>query len=400
MESLTRSLILIYLKTVAGEALNEAERVQWEEWHAAHPGQELPKALAAELRIYEEVEAHGAARRERLRQRFAATFPDQPALRADAPRPLPMRPLFRIAAAAVVVAGLAVMGYRYWHGRLDTDAGRETAVVPSPMALPDTVITVTFPNGEVVAVGERKTGLIAERDGWRAAWLASGELAFSADPARQSHLDTIGVRTPSGLPVRVRLSDNSRVYLNAVSQLRFPAAFERDTRRVRFQGEGYFEVAHQAQARFYVVNGADSVEALGTAFSVRAHTDEHYKDIALVSGEVLVYHHRQRVKLVPREVLRIPATGQWVKLPKDLYELVAFKDGNFYYDSTKLETILADLSRWYKVPLVRNARLLQEGYYRLDTVPRSTPLPAVLTKLERTNHVRFNKDSKKIELIE
>jgi len=83
----------------------------------------------------------------------------------------------------------------------------------------------------------------------------------------------------------VRLTDGSRVTLNADTRLNVDyREAERGVRILR--GEAFFEVAQDAGRPFRVRAGEHSVEALGTAFSVRYETDR--TAVTLVEGKVAI----------------------------------------------------------------------------------------------------------------
>ncbi|ULT27266.1 FecR family protein [Sphingobacterium sp. E70] len=63
----------------------------------------------------------------------------------------------------------------------------------------------------------------------------------------QGQLQTL--QTGRGKQLHVTLSDGSEVWLNASSQLKFPAHFEGAERPVSVTGEAYFEVAHNKNLR-------------------------------------------------------------------------------------------------------------------------------------------------------
>lgn len=398
MEILNYQLVYIYLKLLDGESLSGPEETKWKAWHAAHPGQEVAVLLSEELQFCKMVRAHQVATQAAFLQRLAAEVNRSPQRPAPVLRRLTMRPLFRVAAILLVVVGLGTLAYYYIGGRATNGPAREQIVARIVQALPDKDIAVQLADGRILVVDKGQPGLIAQLADQRIA-LENNELVFDAAAAARSDERIQAVHTPAGRPIWVRLPDNSRVYLNAVSQLQFPTAFAPQQRRVQFTGQAYFDIAKKKEAPFYAVSGPDSIEATGTQFSVRAYTGEAYKDVVLLSGSVVVHHASRALRQPPHEVLRLYPNGGYAVLPKDPYELVAFKDDHFYYDSSRLGTILTDLSRWYHVPLVHNDLLEQQGYYRLDTLSRQTPLPTILGLLESTRRVRFGKDKNKIEVV-
>ena len=61
------------------------------------------------------------------------------------------------------------------------------------------------------------------------------------------------LKTPRGGEYNVTLSDGTKVYLNAASDLKYPVVFDKDCREVYLSGEAYFEVAKDSKRPFYVV---------------------------------------------------------------------------------------------------------------------------------------------------
>jgi len=85
---------------------------------------------------------------------------------------------------------------------------------------------------------------------------------------------------------RIVLEDGSVVDLNTDSQIRVRLGSEqREVRLLR--GEGRFQVAHDMQRPFTVAAADAAVRAVGTAFSVRLHDDDHV-DVLVSEGKVAV----------------------------------------------------------------------------------------------------------------
>ena len=87
---------------------------------------------------------------------------------------------------------------------------------------------------------------------------------------------------------QLSLSDGTKVWLSAQSQLRYQQTFTGKTRDVTLEGEAYFEVAHRSAQPFRVLAGGQTVVALGTSFNVRAYAEESDVKVVLVEGSVRV----------------------------------------------------------------------------------------------------------------
>lgn len=91
---------------------------------------------------------------------------------------------------------------------------------------------------------------------------------------------------PRGGEFTMTLSDGSRVWLNAESELRFPLQFASGRRKVFLTGEAYFEVEKDTEHPFIVeVNGSE-IEVLGTGFNVRSYRNEGRVVTTLAEGNV------------------------------------------------------------------------------------------------------------------
>ena len=100
---------------------------------------------------------------------------------------------------------------------------------------------------------------------------------------------------PYGKKFELVLSDNTRVYLNAGTSLKYPVQFiSGKNRQVFLKGEAYFDVAKDSIHPF-MVNAADiDVKVLGTQFNVSAYPEEHTVNTVLVEGAVNVSSRTQK----------------------------------------------------------------------------------------------------------
>lgn len=94
--------------------------------------------------------------------------------------------------------------------------------------------------------------------------------------------------TPVGGEYFLVLSDGTKVFLNADSELEYPVEFTGEKRVVDLKGEAYFEVKKDSLHPFIVrINGAE-VTVLGTSFNVNTYGDDGHVYTTLVNGVVQV----------------------------------------------------------------------------------------------------------------
>lgn len=172
----------------------------------------------------------------------------------------------------------------------------------------------------------------------------------------------VEIRSTTGMVSCVTLPDNTRVWLNSDSYLRYPARFGRE-RRVTLYGEGYFNVAKDSKHKFVVEAHSAEIEVYGTEFNVEAY-DGDYIRTTLVSGRVGVKyddqsHRRQTVRMMPdQQAIYNARTGIMYLNEADVSCNTSWKDGKIVLNNTSLEDALRMIGNKYNVQfLIRNDRL-------------------------------------------
>jgi ferric-dicitrate binding protein FerR (iron transport regulator) len=175
---------------------------------------------------------------------------------------------------------------------------------------------------------------------------------FTRDAAWQT------VRAPFGERVQLVLEDGSRVELNAGSSFSHPKKFSNKTRRVKLNGEAFFEVQSGA-APFEVSTPQARVRVLGTAFNVR--TWERATTVFVQSGKVAL---RSNNETAPKEVLLV--AGQAARCADTLLVLsqlekddaLAWREGKLVFRGLPLAQVLEGLQRHFNVRIQAEAALL------------------------------------------
>lgn len=160
------------------------------------------------------------------------------------------------------------------------------------------------------------------------------------------------ISIPRGKDFVLVLSDGTKVWLNAESQLEYPTMFTETTRTVRLSGEAYFDVAPDAERPFIVQAGMIHTRVLGTEFNVRNYDNEELS-ITLVEGKVEIGNlkNKETILLHPNENLRVLDNGNFKKQTIDVNTHISWTKGLFYFDNVSLDKIIYELGRWYDVDI-------------------------------------------------
>lgn len=164
------------------------------------------------------------------------------------------------------------------------------------------------------------------------------------------------LETGRGKQLTVTLSDGTQVWLNASSKIEFPARFAAGERKVTVDGEAYFEVAHNKESPFLVIMDGQQVKVLGTHFNVRHYKEEVAKSITLLEGAVEVrgiVQNTNPVLLKPSEQLvQLDGTAEpIVRTLVDASSVIAWKDGDFYFEEASADVIVREIERWYPISI-------------------------------------------------
>ncbi len=251
--------------------------------------------------------------------------------------------------------------------------------------------TLTLANGVIIDLNAARDGLLLTEENTHVSKMVDGRLMYgeNASPGADREIHTLS--TPAGGQYQVILGDGTKVWLNAESTLRYPAAFTGEARKVELAGEAYFEVTPNAHMPFAVMlSDSNTVEVLGTHFNVQAYADEKEKTITLVEGRVLVKSRQKQVTLTPAMQAAINETTVSTATDVDTGEITGWKDGLFVFHDASIEKIMNQVARWY------NARVIYQGTIKQQfnaTIHRSEPLSKLLHLLELNGYVKFKTEN-------
>ncbi|CAL1519046.1 FecR domain-containing protein [Chitinophaga sp. MM2321] len=295
----------------------------------------------------------------------------------------------RAAVAAILILGTATY---FWPPKMP---GKGAVAIQQHNHLPgNNKATLTLANGATITLDSAGNQVIQQ--GKVAVHQHNGQLQYTLQ-GNETVLSYNVLTVPRGAQYRLVLPDGSKVWLNAASRLRYPTAFIGKERTVELEGQGYFEIAQQADQPFKVkVNGLE-VQVLGTHFDIMAYADEGTINTTLLEGAVNIVQGERLQQLKPgQQAIVDHATNHLSVQQADLDMVSAWRTDFFELNGTDLPAILRQLSRWYDVEIV----------YKSDTpsevlsgrISRNLHLKDVLQALEG-NDVQFRIEGNKVIVL-
>lgn len=258
--------------------------------------------------------------------------------------------------------------------------------------------TVTFGDGSTKALDSIGSGQIGSQGGSKVVQGKNGQLSYLPDTSATSALTVYNtLKVPRGGEFQLVLSDGTLVKLNADSWIRYPTAFNKDTREVEVGGEAYFDIARNFTKPFFVSAGNVKIAVLGTAFNINTYPEKSVIQITLAKGTVEVCpissSHKQQL-LSPGQQAEVSRLDGSLKISEvNLGTALAWKNGLFTFQNTPLEDVLAQITRWYDINAVDST----SGSNHFNaSIPRNVPLSKLLHMLEQTKQVHFHTESNRI----
>lgn len=150
----------------------------------------------------------------------------------------------------------------------------------------------------------------------------------------------------------VKLPDGSTVILNQNSKLEYPAVFGK-TREVVLTGEGYFDVKHDPEKSFIVRTGKIKTTVLGTAFNIKAYSNEEKVTVTVTRGKVSVQDQKQTLGVItPNQQLVFNKTEEKkVQLNVPALKAIEWQAKDLFFDDMTMEQAARLLEQRFSVKI-------------------------------------------------
>jgi ferric-dicitrate binding protein FerR (iron transport regulator) len=181
----------------------------------------------------------------------------------------------------------------------------------------------------------------------------------------------------------ITLPDGTVAWLNENSYLIYPETFSSDGRKVRLEGEAFFDVTPDARSPFRVETGQVTVRVLGTRFNVKNYPNRDYLETVLLSGEVEVSFtgNKETLILKPNQSVSFDKSSGVYTVNKVIADdYIVWINEKLVFTNEKLSTILSKMEKWYNVDIQCAPKVALD--LRLSLTIRKEPVDEIFKILE------------------
>ena len=298
------------------------------------------------------------------------------------------------------VAALAILSLLVAGGLLWKQAVQPTTVNMAEVQPGSSKARLILSTGEQIDI-TRKKATVTEQNGSVLKWDTTGQIHYQHSGRTGEALIHNRIEIPRGGEFQITLSDGTRVWLNAASELEYPVEFAADMREVKLQGEAYFEVATDADHPFLVRVGHYCLQVYGTKFNLNTYEPNRI-EVALVEGSIGFQANEDvpEVRLIPNQVgIADPTSGRTQIYDTDISPHIAWKNNDMVFVNERLESIMQKVERWYDVEVGFGKAELKELRFYGD-VKRYADIRELLAYLEQTSRAQFKIEGRMVVITE
>lgn len=262
--------------------------------------------------------------------------------------------------------------------------------------------TLTLADGKKIRLSNAAEGEIAKEAGIIVNKTADGQIVYEVRQEANEINKINTLTTTKGETYILTLPDKSKVWLNAASSLTYTLPLtEAGLRKVKLEGEAYFQIAKDKAHPFIVESRGQQVSVLGTHFNVNSYANEDVVRTTLVEGSVRVSllnsaEGEQTGAIIKPGEQAENRKGDLKVKQVNAEDAIAWTNGKFSFDREEMGSIMRKVERWYNVQVVFKddvSKIKLTG-----SLSRYENVSKLLQMLENTREVRFKLEGKTITI--
>lgn len=197
------------------------------------------------------------------------------------------------------------------------------------------------------------------------------------------------VYAEKGQRAGITLPDGTKVWLNSHTRLSYPLDYGQKVRTVRLAGEAYFEVAKDKKHPFVVKAGEMEVEALGTAFNVKAYDEDNHIIATLFEGSIRTEANHKTTLLQPNQSVCFDRNRRQIEVhsPENPSYARMWRDNELAFNGETLRDIAVLLNRLYNIEVKFESDKIKN--YRFSGVIKNNSLDNVFEIISLTAPILY-----------
>lgn len=222
-----------------------------------------------------------------------------------------------------------------------------------------------------------------------AVFIAAAGVKLAGIGEGTDHLQYSIVKADAGQIANVVLPDQTEVWLNSGSYIRYSNKFASKNREIELHGEAYFSVTKNPEMPLVVTGSSVEVKVLGTKFNVSAYPEDPHFSVALEEGKVelvsSVYKNFNK-PLEPDHLAVFNKNTKELEIKQvKVKHFTSWKDGMINIYNLPLEEVVQKLSKRYNQQFVVEEEVKQIRYtytIKNETLPEVLKLMETITPIE------------------
>jgi ferric-dicitrate binding protein FerR (iron transport regulator) len=242
---------------------------------------------------------------------------------------------------------------------------------------------------------------------------------FKSKKGKESIIsEALSFSSPLGRKKSITLTDGTKVILNGGSKLTVAGDYNVSRRDVILEGEGYFDVVHNAQKTFTVHTAKINIKDIGTIFNVKAYAADKTTEASLIKGAIeitlnnkakskILLTPNNKLVLLNNKDLNVTGDSKKVKAPFAVRNITRNTDDNSVVETDwtqnkltffdqRFDEIAVQMERWYGVKIdILNPDL--KGYHFTATFDHED-ITEVLKALKLSGNFKYRKEGNVISI--
>ncbi|WP_062062598.1 FecR family protein [Aquimarina longa] len=264
-------------------------------------------------------------------------------------------------------------------------------------------ITLQLGDGTITTISDIGEGKITDATG-NVLGEQNGSKLIYIDKALSQELSYHTIKVPYGKRFSIILSDQTQVFLNSGSSIKYPVPFIKGkNREVFLNGEAFFDVAEDKTHPFIVNANELDIKVLGTKFNVTNYPEDDQTEVVLVEGSVHLNIEGNYSETKKGMVLKPGYKGTFDKTEKTISDTkvnteiyTSWKTGNIIFRNAPFENIIKKLERHYNVTIINNNNKLDHETFNANIGIDEESIEDVLYYFNKVYQIHYKIENNKI----